>query len=813
MTETTSQEGWKAFLELEKKANKALKQQPLDTENLAAIWDARPEEASLDEIINLSTQLSHSRDLLRKRRREYKSNTEAAGLSAGEKPQFVANNYSHVLPLYEELLQALNSLRAWREQLPHGHAALQYLDKQIRKHTKRQGKLSNKLVALVNEIKEYDDEIARHAAEYPEHKGWVLVESLGSGTHGNVRLYVRQNAFGVIVDRVAAKDSSIATLEASQLNDSKTIPNEITAMYSLRPLIGSDCIVQIHNHSLQSERGSYTIYTEYCGLGTLEELARMYGKPFDEGMNEARRIEPRSDHPDGDDLNQHEKDQEEISGLGEEVGRGAGDAEQEGSDQGVGGDREDEEERPKDNSPQQKIDRSFWIPEPFIWAQLEQLCIAGLLMERGDLEGTPTEWSLILHRDIRLPNICLRNNTGETYRGYPLGKLGNFATSAIIPPGEQASWAHYRLVNSERAHTAPELCIPELHGRGTAGPRLTSKANVWAVGDLIWSLITLRDHDRKRSSLPRNNNPPELVHEDFDEEAQAKYSKELRELVMRCVGYSPDERPSFDQLLRKIRRNTGDGGKRDYARGLRNAPAGHGRFNKYALRTAREEWMLRMVLAKEWAVRKSGSRSPPPPPSGNDSSDSSFDGDEENGAGASHGNASPRGRPRAGGNNIQGQARQGRQTSRSPRSGPRQSTELITMPRREAPSPLPSEEDSDSTGLEQPPRRNRTPSLRPPAASNHPSPAQQPAKSPSKRRRGARDAEPPRRQPQPSATAGAAQSSGKRPAPTTTGGKTVPDGPKPKKQKTRKTSMERLAESGTIIGGQDGGRALRRRPR
>lgn len=51
---------------------------------------------------------------------------------------------------------------------------------------------------------------------------------------------------------------------------------------------------------------------------------------------------------------------------------------------------------------------------PFAWKLLEDLVMAGILMERGDLQGEgPSGWSLLVHRDIKPQNSELNPFLGS----------------------------------------------------------------------------------------------------------------------------------------------------------------------------------------------------------------------------------------------------------------------------------------------------------------------------------------------------------------------------------------------------------------
>lgn len=90
-----------------------------------------------------------------------------------------------------------------------------------------------------------------------------------------------------------------------------------------------------------------------------------------------------------------------------------------------------------------KVDAAFniskrgFIPEPFLWKLFEDVVIAGILMERGDLEPTTKPWGVIVHRDWRSENVFLGENTSGLYEGYPTAKTADFGWCTILPVQEK----------------------------------------------------------------------------------------------------------------------------------------------------------------------------------------------------------------------------------------------------------------------------------------------------------------------------------------------------------------------------------------
>lgn len=115
---------------------------------------------------------------------------------------------------------------------------------------------------------------------------------------------------------------------------------------------------------------------------------------------------------------------------------------------------------------------------------------------------------------------------------------------------------------------------------------------------------------------------------------------------MSCLVMNPSDRPSFDKLLKKVKRHT-RAWMRNLARGLRYAPENHPGFVRHSLLGLKESWPLRSMLDDD-------SR-PPPKTRSSDTSDevkdtlsSSGEDDDEDGAGDAGGGG-------GGGNEDQGE--------------------------------------------------------------------------------------------------------------------------------------------------------------
>ncbi|RMY01810.1 hypothetical protein D0867_11268 [Hortaea werneckii] len=226
-----------------------------------------------------------------------------------------------------------------------------------------------------------------------------------------------------------------------------------------------------------------------------------------------------------------------------------------------------------------------WIPEPFIWSVFESLATAGLLMEKGELDAHPGEpywWEEIIHRDFKLPNIFLGENLESRYRGYPSTKLGDFGLSLILRkddnrPNNRFSWVGTRGARPpEQAHT--------YYARPSAA------TNVWGIGIIIWSLISLEEADEsldwddevllKRIGTKGPRSDAVMARKkvpEINRNAEQFYSKELVGLMRECLQFDPNMRINILRLRRRIMKHAQDA---RLTNGLRSAEKDNDGFRR-----------------------------------------------------------------------------------------------------------------------------------------------------------------------------------------------------------------------------------------
>ncbi|KAK3674153.1 trifunctional histidinol dehydrogenase [Recurvomyces mirabilis] len=184
---------------------------------------------------------------------------------------------------------------------------------------------------------------------------------------------------------------------------------------------------------------------------------------------------------------------------------------------------------------------------------LESLATAGLLLDKGELEPNPvSDFTTILHLDLKTPNMFVGANTSDRFRGYPLPKMGDFGlcwTPANGPHG----------LKNQKCCGTPFNKPPEQHlaGKDDSMLAMDSKTNVWGVGNLMWSLIEqeVGDHRAKwETTEPLNDYDPDRLDVPQSRDlSMTRYSVYLRGLIQICLSYNSAQRPDFEDVLRTIR--------------------------------------------------------------------------------------------------------------------------------------------------------------------------------------------------------------------------------------------------------------------
>lgn len=129
----------------------------------------------------------------------------------------------------------------------------------------------------------------------------------------------------------------------------------------------------------------------------------------------------------------------------------------------------------------------------------------------------------ILHRDIKTKNIFVTKAMQI--------KLGDFGLSKMLD--SQVSFAQSAV--GTPYYLSPELC---------EGRPYNQKSDVWALGCVMYELCTLR-HAFDATNLPAL--VMRIVQGHY-EPIQTEYSKDVKDLIHRCLRKKPEERPTSEEL-------------------------------------------------------------------------------------------------------------------------------------------------------------------------------------------------------------------------------------------------------------------------
>lgn len=190
------------------------------------------------------------------------------------------------------------------------------------------------------------------------------------------------------------------------------------------------------------------------------------------------------------------------------------------------------------------------FPEPFLWHVFECLCIAGLLMERGDIQRNPmSDWRTIVHRDLKQLNVFLSEPDRNRFHRYPTPKLGDFGHAIYEPVNEPFSYADRYTVDSH-AIEQNSFVMDQIKEEYEGMPwPVSTKTNVWGVAFVVATMMLLRSTMKDILDYADGAREPT-----FDGGKESEYTSHLRDLLAECMQFDPTQRPSFAQILKTIQK-------------------------------------------------------------------------------------------------------------------------------------------------------------------------------------------------------------------------------------------------------------------
>lgn len=226
------------------------------------------------------------------------------------------------------------------------------------------------------------------------------------------------------------------------------------------------------------------------------------------------------------------------------------------------------------------------MPEPFIWYVFESLVRAAIFMEQSVWDAKAKKSLTIVHRDIKPGNIFLTDSSTTSYPCYPRPKLADFGIAIVTSEDDPFNPLGYHGSGTKRFR-APEQISKVQGGRNQPDyldpapqpPKLDSWTNVWGIGRTIFECMN-QEHKRQWDETTVTDpddgedfRPPVKDRLIYFPDRALSYSQGLRDLVIECLEFDPQDRPSLQILLDKIQNDTGlsADGRPDLAEGMRNA--------------------------------------------------------------------------------------------------------------------------------------------------------------------------------------------------------------------------------------------------
>lgn len=192
------------------------------------------------------------------------------------------------------------------------------------------------------------------------------------------------------------------------------------------------------------------------------------------------------------------------------------------------------------------------VPEAFILYVFRALIESCLIMQRGKAGRVrDTSWEQIVHRDLKLDNVFLGENSITSFPAYPQVKLADFGLAIVTTPDDPANPSLYNRQAGTPGYLPPEQCAfsHPVTGEAVDDFQVLSPCNVWGIGAVVLCLLR---NKRIMSSEQPNYLPGGTWFLECDASARHTYSKELCSTVDRCLAYDPVHRPTLEQLERWI---------------------------------------------------------------------------------------------------------------------------------------------------------------------------------------------------------------------------------------------------------------------
>lgn len=196
------------------------------------------------------------------------------------------------------------------------------------------------------------------------------------------------------------------------------------------------------------------------------------------------------------------------------------------------------------------------IPEPMIWYVAEVLAKCAMEMEEGhcDLEEEDKKpgWRQIVHRDLKPLNILLCEPEWDAYPHYPRPVVADFGLSIRTSTDDplNPSWLVGTGTSGFRA--------PETYtwvDRDTGNPidrniQILSHTDIYSIGAILYCMVMRRAGLAQPLWLGNGEDEDIAIEGRLDR--RHIYTETLRELILDCMRFKPEKRPTPRQLVDRI---------------------------------------------------------------------------------------------------------------------------------------------------------------------------------------------------------------------------------------------------------------------
>ncbi|KAK5377634.1 hypothetical protein LTR20_002095 [Exophiala xenobiotica] len=337
--------------------------------------------------------------------------------------------------------------------------------------------------------------------DLPDGSEWRFERPLGKGSFGAAALFVKVDETQNVVDQFALKVADLK--ENERLNKYKPGLTHEAAIMAQTNAFKSDSVIRLRQFNVSGNYGRY--YSEFCPYDSLESLRLKY-KAW-----------------------------------------------------------------------------NTYLPEAFLWHIFYSLAEGCLKFSIGPFKnlassrfGQRFPEAYLLHNDIKTENILLGSNITKDGKRqwYPVAKFADFGLSIITNPYEALRNTARFLQKGTRVWYPPGqrssmmtdykkyyFIQPGINSLRRDEHKILAQANIWAVGAVMWSLLTLDEIDDLSDRIndilmgkTRTFDGTNIVKR-FHPGVNRRYSSELLEIVQACLRMRTQDRPSPQDLFRDVGRH------------------------------------------------------------------------------------------------------------------------------------------------------------------------------------------------------------------------------------------------------------------